>query len=87
MRNRFRSFESATAAATVREIGTSRSSMRFHRDHRWAVLVCVCILPLSSCFVRKRVVTPPGYRLRCHLVPKLLLDQVGEPAETFPSGV
>jgi hypothetical protein len=36
--------------------------MHIHLDHRWAAFICVCTLPLSSCFVRKRVVTPPGYR-------------------------
>ncbi len=36
--------------------------MYFHQDPRWAAFVCLCILPLSSCFVRKRVVTAPGYR-------------------------
>jgi len=32
------------------------------------VLVCFCILPLSSCFVRKRVVIPPGYRSSAILI-------------------
>jgi len=31
-------------------------------------LVCFCILPLSSCFVRKRVVIPPGYRSSAILI-------------------
>lgn len=35
--------------------------MHFHRNYRWAALFCLCILPLASCFVRKRVITPPGY--------------------------
>ena len=32
------------------------------------MLVCFCILPLSSCFVRKRVVIPPGYRSSAILI-------------------
>lgn len=42
--------------------------MLFYRDHRWAVLVCLCIFLLSSCFVRKRVVAPPGYRPNATLI-------------------
>jgi len=89
MRNRFRSFESATAAAPVREMGASRPSMLFYRDHRWAVLVCVCLLPLSSCFVRKRVVTPPGYRPSATLLSATkyeLIDRVhrmSDPLQSF----
>src|SRR5579872_2087118 len=62
MRNCYRSFGPATAAARVRRARASRLTMHVHRRRRWSALVCLCILPLSSCFVRKRVVAPTGYR-------------------------
>src|ERR1019366_1492036 len=42
--------------------------MHFHQDRRWAAFVCLCILPMSSCFVRKRVVAPAGYRPSATLI-------------------
>ena len=36
--------------------------MQFRRGPGFAALLCLLILPLSSCFVRKRVVVQPGYR-------------------------
>ncbi len=36
--------------------------MQFRRGPGFAALLCLLIVPLSSCFVRKRVVVQPGYR-------------------------
>src|SRR5579872_1550213 len=68
MRNCYRSFESAGAAARVRMAAASRLSMHVHRRYRWSAFVCLCILPISSCFVRKRVVAPAGYRPSATLI-------------------
>jgi hypothetical protein len=63
--------------------------MHFHRGHRFAALLCLCILPLSSCFVRKRVVTPPGYRPSAPLLSATKVDliervhRIADPLESF----
>ena len=38
--------------------------MRFRGFRRLPALLCLCVIPLSSCFVRKRVVAPPAGRTR-----------------------
>jgi hypothetical protein len=63
--------------------------MHFHRSHRLAALLCLCILPLCSCFVRKRVVTPSGYRPSAPLLSATkneLIERVhriADPLESF----
>lgn len=63
--------------------------MYFHRHHSVAAVLCLCIIPLSSCFVRKRVVTPPGYRPSAPLLSATkdeLIERVhriSDPLESF----
>lgn len=63
--------------------------MYFHRDHKWAALVCLCTLCLSSCFVRKRIVAPAGYRPSAALLSATkdeLIERVhriADPLESF----
>lgn len=41
---------------------------RFDRSRKFAVLLFLAVIPLSSCFVRKRVVAAPGNRLSAPLL-------------------
>jgi hypothetical protein len=63
--------------------------MHFHRDQRLAALLCLLVIPLSSCFVRKRVVKPPAGRPSAPLLSATkneLIERVhriADPLESF----